>query len=148
MIRPATMHDIPALLELGRAMHAESPVFRWFAWSNAKVGELIEWLIASDDGLALVYDDGGAIVAGFLGVITEQFFSHDRFAQDYALFVAPTARGTNIGRKLVLQYRAWAAAAGVPATIGVSTGVEVEATGMMLESCGFDRYGALYEARA
>ena len=38
--------------------------------------------------------------------------------------------------------------AGVPATIGVSTGVEVEATGMMLESCGFDRYGALYEARA
>lgn len=148
MIRPATLDDIPRMLELGRAMHAESPVFRPYAWSDDKVRGLIDWLIHDRNGLALVcVDRGGEIIGGFLGVITEQFFSTDQVAQDYALFVDPGRRGALAGKQLLEAFRRWAADRGVPAVMGVSTGVSVEATGRLVEASGFQYFGRLYQFR-
>lgn len=144
MIRPATATDIPRLLELGEKMHQESPQFAPYAWSAFKVGKLIEWLINEGDGLVLVCEHEGEIVGGFLGVITEQFFSYDRFAQDFALFVLPDRRGAHAGKQLIEGFKAWANLMGVKANIGISTGVNVDSTGRLLEACGFERFGYLY----
>lgn len=145
MIRSATPADIPTLLALGEAMHRESPQFAPFKWSAHKVSQLIEWLIQDEDGMALVCECDGEIVGGFLCVIAEQFFSFDRFAQDYALFVKPDRRGAHAGKQLIEEFKAWAKAKGVPATLGISTGVNVEASCGLLEACGFVRYGYLYQ---
>lgn len=144
MIRHATTADIPAMLSLGRAMHAESPQFRAYSWSDSKMAALIEGLIQHQDGLAVVATDGGRVVGGVLGIITEQFFSYDRLAQDYAIFVEPGRRGAHVGRELVEAFKTWARHMKVPAVLGVSTGIKVEATCQLLESCGFERFGYLY----
>lgn len=144
MIRFATDADIPAMLELGEAMHRESPKFAGVAWSNAKTGELLETLINGVDGLALVAEVDGVIVGGFLGGIFEHFFSFERYAQDYALFVAPDRRGALVGKQLLERFKAWARDRGVPAELGISTGIAVEQTGRLFEACGFERYGYLY----
>lgn len=148
MIRPATITDIPRLLVLGEAMHRESPKFSAAAWSAGKVGELLESLILDPDGLVLVAEVDGELVGGFLGVISEHFFSHDRFAQDFALFVASDRRGAYAGKRLLEGFKAWAQAKGVPAELGISTMVNVEQTGRLFEACGFERYGYLYREAA
>ena len=56
MIRPANIDDIPRLVDLGAVMHSESPRFRDFAYQPGRVGEMIDWLMSSPQGLVLVAD--------------------------------------------------------------------------------------------
>lgn len=144
MIRPATPDDIPHMLALGRMMHAEAPRFRDRTWSDTKVAALIAGLIQLGDGLALVAEHDGEIVGGFLGVICEDFFGPDRMAQDYALFVRPGKRGAMAGAQLVGAFIAWARDRRATPIVGVSTGVDVEKTGRLLEACGLHPFGQLY----
>lgn len=145
MIRPATPADIPQMLALGEAMHAESRYAR-MAWCTPKVCGLLDMLIASDDGLVLVAERGGEIVGGFMGMVSEHYFSRDKVATDFALFIAPDRRGGIAASRLLQAYREWAQARGaVSVQLGVTTGVNTEDTARLFERCGFERVGVLFE---
>lgn len=145
MIRPATPADIPAMLALGEAMHAESRYGR-LGWCAPKVCGLLDHLIASDDGLALVAERDGVIVGGFLGMVSEHYFSRDKVATDFALFIAPDRRGGLAAPRLLQAYREWAQARGaVSVQVGVTTGVNTETTARLFERGGFARVGVLFE---
>lgn len=145
MIRLATHDDIETMLKLGRAMHSESTKFRGFTWSDEKVRNLIGWLIDNEDGFAVVADRNGVVVGGFLGMVIEEYFSYDKRAQDFALFVSQDHRGALIGRQLVKAFAEWGMDRCLSVDIGVSTKVNAEATCKLLEASGFERYGFLYE---
>lgn len=146
MIRHATHADIATMLELGEAMHDESR-FVSVAWNTEKVGRLITWLIDTDDGLALVAERDGVIVGGFLGVVTEHYFSTDKMAQDFALFVSPDRRGGLAGAQMLTHFIKWARARGVPdewIQVGVTTGVDIEKTSRLCKAVGFQPAGYLF----
>lgn len=145
MIRAATPADIPTMLQLGEAMHAESRYAR-HPWNTAKVEALIAGLIESPDGLALVAERDGALIGGFLGSVDEHYFTNARQACDFALFVSPDRRGALTGKQLLAAYVAWARERGADMIqLGITTGVKTEATTMLAEACGFERVGALLE---
>lgn len=147
MIRHATPADIARLLELGEAMHAESR-YRVLPWSRDKVHRLLAWLIEIPDGFAMVAERNGEVVGGFIGAVCEHWCTDAMMASDYALFISPERRGGIAARRLVRAYTDWATARGVPPTlinIGITTGVNVESSSRLMQTCGYADAGRLFE---
>lgn len=146
MIRDATLADVPALVELGRLMHAESPVFSRLRYWPEKVSSQLSSLIEAEYGFVRVADRGGRIVAGMVGFVLPEWCSYDLVARELALYAGPDARGGVLGAALVRQFRAWATEQGaVFGTCGISTGVMVEQTARLYESQGLRYVGPIYE---
>ena len=145
MIRSATRQDIPALLAHGLAMHSESR-YRILPWDNDKVAGLIDWLIDSPDGLAVVAENDGRIVGGMLGSVDAHYFSQSMIAQEYAVFIEPGLRGSLMGVLLYKHYTDWAQSRGaVLIQVGVTAGIANDKVGAMLRTLGYGEVGQLYE---
>ncbi len=145
MIRGATHDDIPTMIALGEAMHAESRYAR-FPWNSEKVAALIGALIDSDDGLALVAESGGEVVGGMLAVIEDSFFGPARFACEFAVFVRPDVRGGPAAARLLLAYAQWARDGGAELVqAGITTGVAAESSARLYDAVGFRPVGQLFE---
>lgn len=147
MIRNATHSDIPGMIRLGCAMHAESR-YAGHAWRDAKVRDLIGTLIDSDDGLALVVEgEDGELIGGFLGSAFDHWCTGARQSSDFALFVRPESRGGLIGLRLLRRYATWARSRGVADDLiglGITTGVDLAASTRMFEIAGFHNVGNLF----
>lgn len=106
MIRPATLDDIPALIDMAR------PEFEPRCRLPGDVGKAILVFGAAVSG-------GGAFVAegkGFiLGVIGQTPWSHARVAEEVLLYVVPEHRRSGIAQALVEALEAWARAEGATA---------------------------------
>lgn len=146
MIREATIADIPAMLALGRAMHAESR-YAVHAWLDEKVEPLLQGLIEHEDGLALIAEKDGVAVGGFIGSAADHWCTDARQSFDYALFIAPEHRGGLLGLRLLRRYAAWARSRGVADDLiglGITTGVDLAASTRMFEIAGFGHVGNLF----
>lgn len=146
MIRSATPDDIPRMIELGRAMHGESPVFCRLRFDADKLAATISNAIASAAGFAYVAEQGAEVVGGMLAVITPHYFSHDLVACDLALFMAPEHRGGMAAVRLINAYAKWAEYHGAVLTqLGVMAGVNVDKTEALLHRLGWHRTGLVME---
>ena len=146
MIRAATHADLPALLELGARMHAESPRFSRIAFSAAKLHQTLSSVLASRHGFLWVAERGGTLAGVMVACAFEHWCSEDLMATEMALFVEQEHRGTLIAAKLISQYLAWAEGLGAKIiTAGVSTGVHVEKTTRLYEALGMKRFGTMLE---
>jgi len=127
MIRTATIEDIDRLLELGRMFHAESPEYRDISFDDNKVRQVLTSMIENPQiGVIFVVTQSDRIVGGIVGMLTEYWFSDEKFATDLAVFVDPTTRHGVIASKLVIALRIWAAKMGarelkMPITAGINT---------------------------
>lgn len=145
-IRAASLRDLPQLVELGRVMHAESPRLGKLTLDELKAKATLAGLMSSAGGLLLVAEHEGKIIGGIAAVITEHWYSHDKMAYDIALFVRPDKRGGILAARLINAYAAWAREHGAVITqMGISTGVNVDTTGQLLENLGATRSGVLYD---
>lgn len=147
MIRNATAADIDVMIALGRKMHAESPRFSQLTFCPLILRANLNQLLTADGGIVLVYEREGEIIGGFLGLITQQWFSTDLVANDYALFLDPDHRGGIAAVRLIKQYIEIAKARGVKEEfiqMGVSTGVHIEDTGLLFRCLGLKQYGTIW----
>lgn len=145
MIRPANLLDIPRMVQLGAAMHAESR-FASLSWDADKVAELIAGLIDHRQGLALVAVREGQVIGGFLGACEAHFFSSDKFACDLALFVEPGKRGGVAAARLLKAFVTWAQKQGASMIqSGITTGVDLDKSTKLYQACGFAHVGNLFE---
>lgn len=143
MTRFGTFDDIPAIVALGRAMHAESR-FRTISFDESKLARVLALLMA-DGGCVLVAERDGVLIGAFLGAVSEFYFSREQEASDLALFVHPQHRGGMAGPALLRAFIAWAKARGVRHLgVAISTGVMIEETGALFERLGFQRVGAAF----
>lgn len=144
MLRNATHADIPRLVELGRAMHAEAPHFSGLRFDGAKLGATIGHVI--DHGFARVAVVDGRIVGGMLALATPHWFSPDLVACDLALFIDAEHRGGTAGPRLLQAYAEWARDMGAAiVTLGLTTGINTERTAAMCERMGWRRAGLVME---
>jgi GNAT superfamily N-acetyltransferase len=142
MIRPATEADLPRLIELGEAMHAESR-YCSMQFDTEKVGALLAGLLKT--GFVIVSVKDGRIIGGFVGMISEHWFSREKLATDLALFIEPDARGGTTAWRLVDAFLDWAHLNGAKCIdIGVNTGVHTDRTAQLYERLGGQRVGLLY----
>ncbi len=147
VIRNATLQDIPALLELGERMHAESPHFNQITFSPEKLEETLANVLNNEAGFLVVAEKDGGIAAVMVAFAFEHWCSTDRVATELALYVEREHRGSMVGARLIKRYLAWAHDMGCKqVTAGVSTGQDVEKTTALYERLGFRQFGTQLEA--
>jgi GNAT superfamily N-acetyltransferase len=145
MLRSATLLDMPRLLELARAMHAESRFSR-LALNEEKTESLLAYLVQDSSGFVMVGEVDGLVVGAFAGSCQPHFFSDELVACDLALFVEPGRRGGVLAARLVQAFVGWAKFKGaVLIQAGISTGVNVEASTRLFHACGFRDIGPILE---
>jgi hypothetical protein len=146
-IRPATHDDVPAILEMGRAMHAESPRYQGLGFDAEKVWHRAWHTV--DTGGAFVAVKDGRIVGMVAGYVVENWFGGDNIASDYVFYLIPEER--RIGRSAFLLWRAfeaWAAARGArDIAPGTTTGVDAEGTARFFMKLGYTPTGGVFFKR-
>jgi GNAT superfamily N-acetyltransferase len=148
MIRPATIADLPRLLELGARMHAESR-YRVLAFSASKLQQTLTALLAGSGGFLWVAESAGEVIGGLAAMCTPHWASDDLMAVDLALFFPPEHRGGVAALRLVNRYRQWARELGAKLTdLGVSTGIEADRTADLFDRIGFPRCGTIHSAES
>lgn len=148
MIRAARSEDIPAFVELARAMHADSS-YRDFAFSEQHLtGYLAMALDTPSRYCILVAEQGDRLVGFFAGYLESFVFGPETVAYDTAFFVAPEHRGTTTAKRLIEAFRTWAIAHGAREIgLGISTGIDIERVGGFYERLGWSRSGVIYKQR-
>ena len=137
MIEPYHPGMLPAVLELGRFMHAESDQ-RGRAWSDEKIAKLLQ----SPSIYCALYRNTPEYIGGIIGFVGEDFFGPDKVAKDLALFVRPTSRGSIAAKALIGAFEHWARERGATAMyLSQSTGVAIDRTVLMLSSLGYRTVG-------
>lgn len=146
-IRTATTDDVPRLVELGAALHAESPRWSRIPFSRARAAETLTALILSADGVVYVAERDGQIIGGIAACIQQHWACEARVAHELSFFIEPARRGGFDACRLICAMRAWAEMRGaVWLVAGTSTGVDPELTARLYERLGFERTSIGLEA--
>ena len=139
-LRAATHADIPALVELGRDMHAGSS-FAPMDFDAEVLGATFARMLEQSQFLVVAEDGGGEIVGGMAGMVSRSWFGKDWVANDLGLFLRSGHAMTAV--HLLKAFVNWASLAGAKQIRpGVSTGHD--GAERFYEGLGFVRTGALF----
>jgi GNAT superfamily N-acetyltransferase len=143
MIRPAKHSDVPRLVELAVLLHSTSN-YSSMGFSAEKTGSFLHDLINGQGGVVFVAEVGGVVVGGMAGGITDQWFSDDLIAYDYSIFIEPARRSGITAVRLISTFEQWARIKGAKQLhMGIGTGINVEGTVRLYQSCGLNHFGPL-----
>ena len=140
MIRHATLSDVDFILDTGFDMLQEGH-YSLYEYDFDKTRALITGLINSDVGMVIVSEGRGWMMCACV----EQWFSSDKIAFDYGLYIKPEFRGGTDAYRMISEYKKWAEGKGASEIrIGASTGVNTEAVSKLYERSNFKRLGVIY----
>lgn len=149
-IRFATLEDVPAFVELGRAFHAMTRFAAYDYDAQRVAGQLRAAIEIGQNRnrshCFLVAEDGrGRPVGGLIGCMEQHFFSQQAVASVVQFVVLPEKRMSGAGLRLLTAFRAWAKNRGaVELNAGVNSGVDLDKTDRFLRKLGFRMTGGNY----
>lgn len=142
MIRPATVADIPRIVEMGRQFIADTSYRGGIADNPDRLARTAARLIEGDDSALFVADTGAAVV-GMIGVYTYTHpYSDELFATELFWWMDPEHRGA--GLRLLKHAEAWARWRGATA-LQVVAPRSNDRLGVLYERLGFTRVETHYQ---
>ncbi len=137
--RHIVLDDHPKLVEMARAMHAESPRYRDRSFAEEKARNIINMLTLGLGGSAgFVVEGDGKIIGMIGGAVVEDFFGYDKYVTDFVLYVDPAHRGGWAAPRLIRIFEKWAwENHAIEICLGVSTGIHMEDTVGLYERLGY-----------
>ncbi len=144
-IAPMTKDDIPALVNMGRLMHEES-AYAWLPFSAEKCKELGHFILGNPETQCCFVAHAPCPIGMIAGYLTDYWFGAGKLAQDRFWYVAPSHRGGSAGMRLMATWVEWARDADEICN-GVSTEIDTERTGALLERLGFRKVGLIYKRK-
>ena len=135
--------EVDLMVEMGRAMHAESS-HSPLTYDSEKVRDFVNRMLDADQYVRL-YESEGKVVGLMLGVVMPAWFSEDLCAYDFALYVNPEKRGGRAAVVLVRDFMRWAKGMGAKQIRpDVSTGDVGKAGSRLYRMLGFEEVGASF----
>lgn len=111
-VRPATVHDVPVIVEMAEQFVRETSYAGHIALSVDRIAALAEGLIADTDGVVFVAEDRAGTVVGMIALkVFDHPMSGQRTASEFVWWVDPHHRG-RAGVRLLRVAEAWARARG------------------------------------
>ena len=146
MIRLFNEEDFPELLRLGKMMHEESN-FRTLDFIDSKLIEIGKRCINTpNDYLGILNENNGEINGMFIGYITPFFFSDQKIATDFVLFINPEHRGGTLAIRFILEYEKWAKENNAKQIkLGIYTGVNEYRTSELYKHLGYKHSGVTFK---
>lgn len=143
-IRFATADDVPALVALGRRMHAITR-FRSFRYDGERVAQALHAALGQGKGryVCLVAEAGDQQVVGvLLAVLERHIFTEQLTASVMHYDVLPERRMGGYALRLMKAFEQWAANRKVAEiTFGVNSGGEYAQVGAFARKIGFEVVG-------
>jgi GNAT superfamily N-acetyltransferase len=143
-IRFAHKDDIPLVLDMGKAMIAESRFNHYETNETKTVTAITGMIVHPERACLLLAERTNGEVAGMLaGHVTDYFFCDAMVAQDRVFYVKPEHRGSSAAVKLLLAFRSWAANHGADElSINMSVGVDMARFNKFMAHLGFGCCGS------
>ena len=147
-IRTAKMEDIPALLELGRSIHATTR-FRQFEFSSERVASNLTAVIQDKRGIycfLVAEDAAGAVVGLLIGCLERHIFSEEQIVATMIHYdVLAEKRMGGAGLRLLSAFRIWAENRGAfELNVGISSGTDLYKLDRFMRKLGFQQTGGNY----
>jgi len=143
-MRAAKLSDVPRLLELSVALHAESRFSRFPVNLEKAECFFIEALTA-EPGHSIFLVDGDPIHALFLAAVKAFWWGDALEAADITMYVSPEKRGGPSAARFIREYKRITKSLGVIDTkLAIGTEIHTERTGRFYETLGFKQYGLLH----
>jgi hypothetical protein len=106
-VRLAQRKDRDRVVELGKLMHKESPVYSKYPYDDEKVRSWIEEHGVNPSKLFLVSEVNDEIVGFFFARMGTHFFSPEKMAIDECLYLHPDHRGGREVFRMFHEYENW-----------------------------------------
>jgi GNAT superfamily N-acetyltransferase len=143
-IRPATLQDIPALVEASSQMLALTRL-KTLPFNPQKTTNELAGLINYPNGkyLLIVAQDGqSVVVGGLVGVIEQPLFSDALVANVVYVAVLPSARMGGYGVRLLKVFEGWAKArSAAQVCFGINSGVSLGSLSGLARKLGYQCVG-------
>lgn len=143
IVRRVVARDLPDVVEMARAFHAESPNHRDMTFDEAKVLDLVDHAATGDQWLAIVArNDADELVGMALMLAIEPYYSSDTEVVDLAFYVRPGSRNGRAAIGLMKEICSWAGAIGAKRLqMGIHTGINHDRALSFMLKCGFEPVG-------
>ena len=140
MIRKATPEDIPALVEMGQALHDES-TYKHVTYSPERVAATCQLML--ERGFLDVVDVGGKVVGVMMGDVYTPWYTTDSMGIDLTLYIYPEYRSGLTALKLIKRFEKWCIVMGVSQIRpGIATGNLNSQK--LYEAAGFKSVGTMF----
>jgi L-amino acid N-acyltransferase YncA len=145
MIRASTRDDIPDLLVLVEAMHAESR-FSQYGFNRKQLTELFHALVDTPNGIIFVIENAGEIVGFLAGQTGETYLCLAKVAFEHMVYVRRPERGSYAAVPLIKAFIQWAKGHDVAyIQMGVNSGIDDERVTKLYKRLGFSHVGQALE---
>lgn len=149
-IRFASTDDLPACVELGRQLH-QLTRFTRYQFQPERVASQLRTLIETGQNIQrshcmlLAENQEGLLCGALIACIERHIFSDQPVASVISFGVLPQARMGGAAIKLLLSFQRWADKRGAfEINLGVSSGLQIEKTGRLMQRLGFVLTGGNY----
>lgn len=144
-VRRVVAADIPDIVTMARAFHAESPIHRNLRFNATKVRQLVDAARQDDDWLVIAaFNDDDTMIGMAMVFALPAFFSDDYEMGDLTVYVAPEARGTRAALLMVQEILRFGGAKNVKMTrIGLNTGINHDLAARFFAKLGLPQVGIL-----
>ena len=146
-VRFATLDDIDATVEMGRAMIKETR-YKSYDFNGERFGSTLKGIIESERGAHCLFVASNAedqIIGCLIGCVEQHIFSEEPVASVVVFGVLPKYRMGGAGLKLLTAFKKWAENRGaIEITAGVSSGIDLGKMDTFLRKLGFQLTGGNY----
>lgn len=143
-IRSATVADVPALVHLGKRMHAITR-FKVFNFDEARVAKALHdaLTLGRSRYVCIVAEDGqGQVVGGLLAVLEQHIFSSLLTASVMHYDVLPEKRMGGHGVRLLKAFEQWCRNRKVvEVNLGINSLAEMDSVGRFVRKMGYSKVG-------
>ena len=146
--KPFAEDNLGDVLRLALTMQRESDYAAVPFDVEQTAHSVLNMVVRNPNGFGVLAYHDGKPIGMICGGLAPYVFSRGSLASDYAWYVLPDHRGSSTAIRLLGMFRQWATDRGATELyMGITTNVEADRTGQILQRMGFDHVGGNYRAR-
>jgi len=145
-VRAATLDDIETLVDFGKRLTKESPVFSKQGFNESGARELFELLICRYGSIFIVSDEYSNPIGAVIGAISSDWRTGHKIAFEQGVYVLPEYRCSNAAKSLINAFIGWSKLQNADRIqLGTMSGIQAEKVVKLYESLGFELRGYVLE---
>ncbi|HAV56900.1 MAG: GNAT family N-acetyltransferase [Acinetobacter sp. GWC1_38_13] len=145
-VRAATLKDIETLVDFGKRLTKESPIFSKQGFSESGAREVFGLLIRRYGSIFIVSDEYSNPVGAVIGAINSDWRTGHKIAFEQGVYVLPEYRRSNAAKSLIDAFIGWSKLQNADRIqLGTMSGIQSEKVVNLYESLGFELRGYVLE---
>ncbi|ENW15626.1 GNAT family N-acetyltransferase [Acinetobacter haemolyticus] len=145
-VRKATLEDVVTLVDFGKRLTQESPVFLKQGFDENSAADLFAYLINKYESIFIAVDQYKNPIGTIIGVIDKDWRTGHKLAFEQGVYVLPEYRRSETAKGLINTFVEWAKLQNADRIqLGTMTGIHADKVVSLYEGLGFSLVGYVLE---